>query len=294
MQGASLDIVCAYRNLALLPNHKPYRASMWKDLIYVDHCALEGLSSVGNTQGAPVDALVAILHHHGIPNILKLVDNFCIFCSPSNSSYYNDNQLIYHYPFNLKSIHDIMDPLRVLWHPITIKGQDFASTIPHMGFMWDLSNWTVSLSEKKCLKYLNKVLAFQLLACAKFSHKNCLSIHGTLQHITFIYRHACSSLPPISAFITKFPNDYAHHHVPHSVHKSLAWWIAVLHKPSASQSLFLHHAINPSLWVDASTSWGIGIVFGCEWAGWHLSDNGKGGRRDIGWAKAIALKMAIL
>ena len=142
---------------------------MWKDLIYVDHYAMEGLSSVGNIQGTPADALVAILHHHSIPNILKWVDNFCVFFSPSNSSYDSDNQLIHHYPFDLKLIHDSTDLLGIPWHLIAIKGQEFASTVPYISFMWDLSNCTVSLSEKKHINYLNKVLAFQLLAHAKVS-----------------------------------------------------------------------------------------------------------------------------
>jgi len=152
MQGASLDIMHAYRNSALLPSHEPCMASMWKDLIYVDHCAMEGLSSVGNIQGTPADALVAVLHHHGIPNVLKWVDDFCVFRSPSNSSYDRNNQLIHHCPFDLKLIHDIMDPLGILWHLIIVTGQDFVSTIPYVDFMWELSNCTVSLSEKKRMK----------------------------------------------------------------------------------------------------------------------------------------------
>ena len=49
---------------------------MWHGNIYVDHCAIEGLSSSGNIQGIPADALVSILRHHGVDAVLKLVDKF--------------------------------------------------------------------------------------------------------------------------------------------------------------------------------------------------------------------------
>ena len=114
-----------------------------------------------------------------------------------------------------------MSLLGVLWHPIDIKGQDFASTVPYVGFIWDLANHTVSLSKKKCTKYLNNVMTFQLLACSKVTCKDCLSIHGTPKHITFLYRHACLSLPPLTMFISKFPDDYSCHHVPKSTQESL-------------------------------------------------------------------------
>ena len=134
----------------------------------------------------------------------------------------------------------------------------------------------------------------QLLAHSKVSHKDCLSFHSTLQHITFVYRHAHSSLPPFSTFISKFPNDHAHHHVLKSIHESLTWWAAILSNLSASWLLLPHHAVDPSIWVDALTSWGIGIIFGCRWAGWHLVKDWKGCGRDIGRAEAIALELAIL
>jgi len=63
-QGTTLDIIQAYRNSPLCPSHKAYVASMWQERIYIDHCAMEGLSSSRNIQGVLADALVAILKHH--------------------------------------------------------------------------------------------------------------------------------------------------------------------------------------------------------------------------------------
>ena len=81
-EGATLDIICTYRNSPLRPQHKAYVASMWQDNIYVDHCTMEGLSSSRDIQGILADALVSILKHHRVNKVLKWVDNFCLSCFP--------------------------------------------------------------------------------------------------------------------------------------------------------------------------------------------------------------------
>ena len=40
--------------------------------------------------------------------------------------------------------------------------------------------------------------------------------------------------------------------------------------------------------------WGIGIVVGGRWAAWKLCLGWKAEGRDIGWAEAIALELAVL
>jgi len=111
-----------------------------------------------------------------------------------------------------------------------------------------------------------------------------MAIHGTLQHITFIYRQGCSSLPPFSSFIAKFPNDFTHHHIPRSVTKALMWWEAILQNLSGCCSLFPHPTIDLDIWVDTSTDWGIGIVLGHLWP--PGGSNPVGRRTDVtlvGW-----------
>jgi len=251
---------------------------------------MEGLSAAGNIQGAPADALVSILKFHGIRHVLKWVDNFCIFQTPIIKNGPSPLQ----YTFDISSILSITDPLGIPWHPIEMKGQNFATTVPYVGFIWDLANHSVSLSAKKRIKYIGKVTAFQALAKGKVTRKECMSIHGTLQHITFVYKDGHSTLPPFSTFLAKFPNDYARHHIPKSVSDSLLWWVAILSNPSCSCSLLPRRIIDPNVWVDASTSWGIGVIIGERWSAWRLLDGWKADGRDIGWAEAIALEMAIL
>jgi len=82
--------------------------------------------------------------------------------------------------------------------------------------------------------------------------------------------------------------------MPGSVVKLVHWWNTVLASPGRSCSLSPHHRVDPDIWADASSSWGISIVCGDHWATWHLKDKWMGGDRDIGWAESVALELAIL
>jgi len=79
---------------------------------------------------------------------------------------------------DIKSILEFTTPLGMPWHPVVAKGQDFTSSVPYVGLLGDLDKHMVSLSCKKCLKYLDKVLAFQSLTTSKVSHKECMSMHA--------------------------------------------------------------------------------------------------------------------
>ena len=48
------------------------------------------------------------------------------------------------------------------------------------------------------------------------------------------------------------------------------------------------------MWVDASLTWGIGLIVAKRWAAWHLLTGWDGEDRDIGWAESVALEIAIL
>jgi len=82
---------------------------------------MEGLLSSGNIQDIPADVLVAIIRSHGVNNILKWVDDFCFFHSPSSSCTDGQGGLQHHYSIDITSILSVMDPLGVPWHPIMTK-----------------------------------------------------------------------------------------------------------------------------------------------------------------------------
>ena len=46
--------------------------------------------------------------------------------------------------------------------------------------------------------------------------------------------------------------------------------------------------------MDASTSWGIGLVLDGKWLAWHLKDGWQAEGREIGWAEMVAVELAIM
>src|SRR5882724_7325099 len=107
-----------------------------------------------------------------------------------------------------------------------------------------------------------------------------MSMLSTLQHISFIYQDGHSTLLPFASFLSKFPNDFTICHAPKSVLESLCWWEVVLLNPDCSCSIKPHRFLNCDLWVDASTSWGIGIIYGNMWFAWTLMPGWKAKGRD--------------
>jgi len=205
-----------------MPIHKPCLAVSWQDKIYVGHVAVEGLATVGSIQGTPADALLDILCVHGIKHVFKWVDDFIIFHIPIRL----EDELSGSFPvfdFDLASLFSITGPLGIPWNPIERKGQDFTSSVRYMVFPWDLELHRVSLPDKKCIKLLSKIQSFLSLSSSPITHHACVSLHGSLQHITFIYREGRSALPPLSSFSSKFLNKFSQCHMPASVLESLCW-----------------------------------------------------------------------
>ena len=52
--------------------------------------------------------------------------------------------------------------------------------------------------------------------------------------------------------------------------------------------------VDLNIYVDASTSWGIGLCVGGLWAVWRLVSGWNTGGQDIGWAEAVALELAAM
>jgi len=137
---------------------------------------------MGGIQGAPTDTCIEILCANKITPILKWVDDFVIFRSPSASPLSVDE---FTFEYDLACIAWIMDPLGIPWHPISKKGQDFGSSFKYLGFLWDLTTCSVSLPDEKCHRVLLKLNQF--LSKPRVSRKDCASLHGSLQHICFVY-----------------------------------------------------------------------------------------------------------
>ena len=74
----------------------------------------------------------------------------------------------------------------------------------------------------------------------------------------------------------------------------LLWWRAILSETRIGHSLLPPLHWDPDVWVDASTSWGIGLLVKGWWAAWKLSDRWNEAGHDIGWAEMIAMELTLL
>ena len=109
------------------------------------------------------------------------------------------------------------------------------------------------------MKYLLHLITFT--SSLKGSLDETAKLHGTLQHVTFVLTTGSSFLPGLAHTISVFKgNKHRQHHLPRDVHADLVWWKATLLVPLISHSLLPHFDVDPDIWVDASTSWGVGLV----------------------------------
>ncbi|KAJ2923621.1 hypothetical protein H1R20_g13481, partial [Candolleomyces eurysporus] len=124
-----------------------------------------------------------------------------------------------------------------------------------------------------------------------------MKLHGSLCHIAFVHRLGRSHLASISSFIAhyaKYPRGTTLHPPP-SVVTDVAWWVQQLSIPDFTRSLVPYgELLDPGISVDASTDWGIGLVWGDEWDAWRLAEGWKGPWRDIGWLECLALEFLVL
>ena len=152
----------------------------------------------------------------------------------------------------------------------------------------------MAVPDEKQLRVIEKILTFTRKAPNKVKRHEVASVQGTIQHLTFVCRAGHLFLPPLSAFLANFPNDYVSHHVPCCVLTSLSWWLNLLRHPPIRRSLSLLPLLDKDIWVDASSSWGIALVVNHRWAAWRLVSGWMSDGRDIGWVEAVALEMATI
>lgn len=128
--------------------------------------------------------------------------------------------------------------------------------------MWNLAAKTVVLPDDKCSKYAVKLAPW--FKGALVTRKDCDSVIGTLNHCSLVIRDGCFHLPSFyklaSSFALNSPS-YLLHRVPAIVAADASWWIDRLLNSWCGLDIREPPAPLPtSLFVDASTSWGIGLV----------------------------------
>jgi hypothetical protein len=282
-EAATLDVDSAFRCCPILPSQQRNFVIHWNDRYYVDHDAPFGATSAGGVFGRVADAKSEILKSKGIGPSKNWVDDFVFFRFPI---------LLIPTPLFSYSLTDIYALAKHLgWPWKESKTRPFSTEFKYLGFIWNLMTKTVQIPEQKKLRYVEKLKPWQ--NGRKFIKKDVESLLGTLVHCSLAVPDGRSHLPSLSCFATSFnflPSPFIWKTPNPSVLADISWWRTHLSADFCGSTLSKPPPTFPvEFWVDTSSSWGVGIVFGDEWESWEFSTDWDTDGRNIGWAEIIAI-----
>jgi hypothetical protein len=259
-QAATFDVDAAFRNVPLHPSVRPFLAVKVRDRVHIDLCGNFGAASMPGIWGHIADAMVRILMHRGVEALLKWVDDFIFLRYPKCDI--DGNPFFPHqYSYDDSLIWKAAEELGWPWAPS--KFLPFAEIFKYIGFIWDLVRKVVYLPDDKRIKYLGKLESWSVGSSHMCSEVN--SVVGTLNHVCLIVPEGRSHMTSLFRFAAGFEEDcapYISHRISARVLEDIGWWQEKLShdyvgmdviRPPEPQEDF-------KLYVDASTSWGIGLV----------------------------------
>ena len=132
----------------------------------------------------------------------------------------------------------------------------------------------------------------------KFTRREAESILGTLVHCSLVLPTSRCHLSALSRFVASFVNTsspFIKRQPNQSVFSDVAWWRNELSKSFCGTHISRPPPLSPvGFWVDASTSWGIGVIFDGIWESWRFKPNWNKNGRDIGWAEFVAIELGLI
>ena len=287
-EAATLDVDSAFRCCPITPSQQSSFIVHWNGLYYIDHNAPFGATSAGGVFGRVADAKSAILESKKIGPSKNWVDDFVFFRFPIT---------LYPEPVFSYSLTDIYSLAnRLGWPWKESKTQPFSEDFKYLGFVWNLANKTVQIPEQKKLRYLEKLEPWT--KDRKFTKKDTESVLGTLVHCSLAVPDGRSRLPSLSRFATSFnylSSPFIRKTPNATVLSDISWWKTQLESNFCGSILSRPPPVSPvEFWVDASSSWGVGIVFNGEWTAWKFSSGWNKDGRNIGWAEIVAIELGLL
>jgi hypothetical protein len=288
-EAATLDVDSAFRCCPITPSQQPNFIVQWNDFFYIDHNVPFGATSSGGVFGRVADAMTSILSSKGLGPSKNWVDDFVFFRYPVLDS---PSPPLFSY--SLSDIYNVATLLGWPWKES--KTRPFAEEFKYLGFIWNLSAKTVQIPDPKKIRYLTKLEPW--VTGPKFSRKEAESILGTLVHCSLAIPDGRSHLPSISRFAASFnftSSPFIRKSPNPSVLSDICWWRSQLRSIFCGSSLSKPPPVSPiEFWVDASSSWGVGIIFDGEWDSWKFYSGWDKDGRNIGWAEIVAIELGLL
>lgn len=267
-QAAGFDVDAAFRNIPMHPSARRFLAIMIKGRIHLDHVLNFGASPAPAIFGRVADAMVKILMSRGIEAVIKWVDDF-VFLRYSSGTWVDG---AHKYSYSSDLIWKIAEELGWPWAPS--KFVDFSTAFMYIGFWWDLAAKRVELPGKKKEKYLEHISDWT--SGSLHSAKDTEKIIGILNHVCLVVPEGRSRMVALYKFQGGFRagrSEEVRHKVSAGVSEDISWWrrrlqdqfvgIDIIRPPTPADT---------SLFVDASTGWGIGLILDGRWLAWQLKE----------------------
>ena len=193
------------------------------------------------------------------------------------------------YPYDFDEINEITGPLGVPWE--SSKDVPFSSSVPFIGFLWNLDQKTVTLTEPKKAKYIQAIHEWKKLPTHTLEETQ--KLYGKLLHCCHIIPRGRAYLTSLEKMMATFRDrPFTPRHPPKHLEAELTWWESTLSLPSLSREIPGGRQITDVHgYSDASSSVGIGIIVGNKWRAWRLLPGWKSRGRDISWAEAVGMEL---
>lgn len=216
-------------------------------------------------------------------------DMFFLLQDLSALSARNDDDMVFAY--NMADIDRISTKLGIPWE--LSKDVPFGPIFPFTGFLWNLTDMTVALTEAKRIKYLTAIEEW--LSRSTHTLEQVQKLHGKLLHTTSVVRKGRAYLSRLEKMLGVFAEaPFAAKHSPRGTDDDLRWWHRILSTSTLLRPIPGPIEVDELLaFSDASSGVGIGIVFGLHWHAWKLVDGWQSDGRDIGWAEAVGFELLV-
>lgn len=279
---AIFDWEGAYRQIPTHPSQWPYLAVLgFNEDIYIDtRIAFGGVAGCGSF-GGPADGWKCIMiERFKLLHIFRWVDdNLCVKRASDKTS--------------MIDLVRASEELGVKTN--STKYAEFSNQQSFIGFVWNISDHTVSLSATKLLKRRQEIDEFWTKLVWK---KNELEkLNGKLNHMTLILPQLKPYLTANFKWLASWSKPIALK-APTDVLEDMSFWRDTL--TTLSPTRLIPNMVEWNVgWVgDASTEYGIGVIVGKHWAqfkwikGWNTPLDLP--KRSIAWAETVAIRLGLL
>jgi hypothetical protein len=302
-QGAVFDWGEAFRNIGVKEDDQWMGIIGWvekvagdeeeeEELFWRDRASKFGHArSTGNFDRVNA-AFVRILTLALLIFILRWVDDLCIRREPIEDS------PPFSYHTDIDDILLIADDLGV---PLpTDKITPFANEVKYIGFIWVFDAKEVFIPDEKRTKAAEELS--DLASKSSITLKALRSVCGRLSHFSLVVLdgrvHLRGLYTMLAAMEARKTHDLASWDFWEGAWKDVSWWAKKLAGSRVGMKLCTQLVPDDSLriFVDASTSYGIGVVIGTDFDRFKLAADWRasGGEiRDIGFLEFAAVELAI-